>query len=415
MSTQCWVFLVTTLIAILTTRTMGTSGTRCVAGEFCTDKNSCGEYRKWKNLTKEEKNCKVECPKWKKKICNRKPDKLCCKMEKIRTTTATTNITQPSLKICETDNQIYPKSFLPKKDQCGLSCSGPSQVVFGTNAVLGEFPWAALVGSRIVLKHYDNRLKKIVDKSYIRYHCGGTLINTWFVLTAAHCQDSDTEIVEVVLGEWNVRTNPDCTSNDQNCDNPRVQKQAVAAVIVHSSYDKSQNTNDIALVKMKTEVVLNRFVQFACLPLVEYDLPRYFHNPEYQNATVIGWGKSSNKNSISSFNELIKRQHGVLAPTLQKGLLPIQPASLCQDVYPKYPITTSHLCAGGAPGHTDSCRGDSGGGLFVNSGEYPGQSEGNVHVLVGVVSYGALGLCGDSPSVYTKVDQFTTWIRQTIG
>eukprot|EP00092_Neocalanus_flemingeri_P074842 GFUD01092617.1.p1 GENE.GFUD01092617.1~~GFUD01092617.1.p1 ORF type:complete len:429 (-),score=79.17 GFUD01092617.1:100-1344(-) len=414
MSTQCWVFLVTTLIAILTTRTMGTSGTRCVAGEFCTDKNSCGEYRKWKNLTKEEKNCKVECPKWKKKICNRKPDKLCCKMEKIRTTTATTNITQPSLKICETDNQIYPKSFLPKKDQCGLSCSGPSQVVFGTNAVLGEFPWAALVGSRIVLKHYDNRLKKIVDKSYIRYHCGGTLINTWFVLTAAHCQTSETEISEVALGEWNVLTNPDCASDDQNCDNPRVQKQAVADVIVHGSYDRSKNTNDIAIVKMKTEAKLNRFVQFACLPLAEYNLPRYFQNPESKNATVIGWGKSSNINQPIN-RQLIKMQNGVRTPILQKGQLTIQPLSMCQEAYPRYPITSSHLCAHDDQGHTDSCNGDSGGGLFVNSGDYAGQSEGNVHVLVGVVSYGAPWLCGDSPSVYTKVDQFIPWIRKTIG
>ena len=50
---------------------------------------------------------------------------------------------------------------------------------------------------------------------------------------------------------------------------------------------------------------------------------------------------------------------------------------------------------------------------MVDSGDYPGQSQGNIHVVVGVVSYGSR-LCGDSPSVYTKVDQFIPWIKENI-
>eukprot|EP00092_Neocalanus_flemingeri_P007512 GFUD01008109.1.p1 GENE.GFUD01008109.1~~GFUD01008109.1.p1 ORF type:complete len:397 (-),score=67.50 GFUD01008109.1:346-1536(-) len=396
MSKCCSLFLVATLIAILTMSTMGNTDARCRYGEVCMDKDKCGDYKKWKKMSKEMPNYKIEAQRLKKKVCNRKLQKLCCKAD-------TSN--QPA---SERNSQTYPESFLPRKDQCGVSCSGSKSVVFGKNAVLGEFPWAALVGYKIILEDYDNRIKQVVGKTYTHYHCGGTLINTWFVLTAAHCQTTDTKIVEVALGEWNVLTNPDCASDDQNCDNPRVQKQAVADVIVHGSYDRSKNTNDIAIVKMKTEAKLNRFVQFACLPLAEYNLPRYFQNPEFKNATVIGWGKSSNK-------QLIKMKNGVLTPILQKGLMTIQNPSLCQETYPRYPITSSHLCARDDQGHTDSCNGDSGGGLFVNSGDFAGQSEGNVHVLVGVVSYGALGICGDSPSVYTKVDQFIPWIRKTIG
>eukprot|EP00092_Neocalanus_flemingeri_P005519 GFUD01005949.1.p1 GENE.GFUD01005949.1~~GFUD01005949.1.p1 ORF type:complete len:403 (+),score=68.04 GFUD01005949.1:132-1340(+) len=402
MSKCCSVYLVTTLIAILTMSTMGNTDTRCQFGEVCMDKDICGDYKNWKKMPKEMPKYKIEALRLAKKVCNRKLKKLCCKAEQFH---------QPTNK---SDVQIYPESFLPKKDQCGVSCSGTRQVVFGKNAVLGEFPWAALVGYEIVLKNYDNTIKQVVNNTYTHYHCGGTLINTWFVLTAAHCQTSETEISEVALGEWNVLTNPDCTSDDQNCDNPRVQKQAVADVIVHGSYDRSKNTNDIAIVKMKTEAKLNRFVQFACLPLAEYNLPRYFQNPESKNATVIGWGKSSNINQPIN-RQLIKMQNGVRTPILQKGQLTIQPLSMCQEAYPRYPITSSHLCAHDDQGHTDSCNGDSGGGLFVNSGDFAGQSEGNVHVLVGVVSYGAPWLCGDSPSVYTKVDQFIPWIRKTIG
>ena len=268
------------------------------------------------------------------------------------------------------------------------------------------------MGSEKVWKHFNNGNKQWVTNTFALYHCGGMLINTWFVLTAAHCHKSDAKIVEVVLGEWNVLTDPDCT-DEKKCDNPKIQKRGVSDVIIHSGYDRSKITNDIALIKMNKEVMLNRFVQLACLPLPEYKLPTYFHNPELQQATVIGWGETNKKSS--DYEENIKRQHGVLTTKLQKGRVPIQPVAMCSETYKQYTMTTSQLCAGGDPRtYTDSCRGDSGGGLFVDSGDFKGQSDGNVHVLVGVVSFGA-PLCGVSPSVYTKVDQFIPWIRKTIG
>ena len=371
----------------------------CQAGEICMDKEECPEFTAFQNGRHKMTNVirKVEALKLKRKICNKKPDRLCCLPNS-----------------CRGNKKSYPKTFLPMKDQCGVSCSGSKSVVKGEDAVLGEFPWAALVGSEKVLKSYDNRNKQWVRKSYTVYHCGGTLINTWFVLTAAHCQKSNTKIIEVVIGEWNVLTDPDCTQDDENCDNPKVQKQRVANVIIHSGYDRSKNINDIALVKMKKQVLLNRFVQFACLPLPEYNLPNYFHNPEYYNATVVGWGKTSNDRN-SDYEVEIKIRHGVQSPKLQKGQVQIHSISKCQEAFSRYPITVSNnICAGGYPGFTDSCKGDSGGGLFVDSGDYLGQSQGNVHVQIGMVGYGAVRLCGDSPSVYTKVEHFIPWIRKNL-
>ena len=365
--------------------------TECREGEICMGKDSCPVYTNYVEHSKfwEKDRRDSEKKKLQEKICKKKPDRLCCKAQNLPTKHCTN---------------------LPNKDQCGLSL-GTKNVVFGSKAVMGEFPWAALVGSEKVLKQFDNLRKTWSNKAYTLYHCGGTLINTWFVLTAAHCHTNATKIVTVVLGEWDVLTDPDCAGGD--CDNPKVQKREVSEVIIHSGYNKSKNKNDIALIKMTREVMLNRFVKLACLPLQEYLLPNYFHNPELQNATVVGWGRKSNRNP-SDYEDNIKRQYGVLTTRLQKGRIPIQPKAMCSNAYKQYAITTSQLCAGGGPGHTDSCRGDSGGGLFVHSGENPGQSQGNVHVLVGVVSTGS-NLCGDSPSVYTKVDQFIPWIKRTIA
>ena len=77
-------------------------------------------------------------------------------------------------------------------------------------------------------------------------------------------------------------------------------------VIIHNGYIKKIGPNDKALIKMKTEVLLNRFVQFACLPLTD--------NAEFPNATVIGWGKGTNERITKE--DLI--YHGLSINILQK-------------------------------------------------------------------------------------------------
>ena len=57
---------------------------------------------------------------------------------------------------------------------------------------IGEFPFMALLGSG--------------QEGNITWKCGGSVINKWFVLSAANCGPT----VDVVrLGEWKV-VDPDC-------------------------------------------------------------------------------------------------------------------------------------------------------------------------------------------------------------
>jgi len=63
-------------------------------------------------------------------------------------------------------------------------------------------------------------------------------------------------------------------------------------------------------------------------------------------------------------------------------------------------IANSMLCAGG--GGQDSCRGDSGGPLTINSKK-------NAEI-VGLVSFGVE--CGSTPGVYTRVSSYLDWISK---
>lgn len=75
------------------------------------------------------------------------------------------------------------------------------------------------------------------------------------------------------------------------------------------------------------------------------------------------------------------------------------------------PIQRTQICASGQTGQ-DSCKGDSGGPLtnVTTDGLSPRRA-----YQIGIVSAG-IGPCGNTeiPSVYTRVDQFINWIKDTV-
>ena len=68
-------------------------------------------------------------------------------------------------------------------DECGLRIK-KTNIVGGETAKFGDYPYMALLGS----SQQNPRSKKIETF----YTCGGSLINKWYVLTAAHCVQTDT-------------------------------------------------------------------------------------------------------------------------------------------------------------------------------------------------------------------------------
>ena len=67
-------------------------------------------------------------------------------------------------------------NFIVLQPGCGHKGPGHTRIVGGTNAKPGDWPWIANIDYE---KNYGNP----------GHHCGGTLINEEWVLTAAHCFD----------------------------------------------------------------------------------------------------------------------------------------------------------------------------------------------------------------------------------
>lgn len=95
----------------------------------------------------------------------------------------------------------------------------------------------------------------------------------------------------VRLGEFNVRTDPDCIEepNFLNCGDSAL-NVGVDKIWVHPEYDEfsANKFHDIALIRMEKSVPFTHFIMPICLP------HSYLDNPlrEGQMFSVSGWGRT---------------------------------------------------------------------------------------------------------------------------
>ncbi|XP_058449125.1 melanization protease 1-like [Malaya genurostris] len=271
--------------------------------------------------------------------------------------------------------------LLPAAPACGVQYS--DRIVGGERTGITDFPWTARI------QHYDER------HSDYAFHCGGSLINRRYVLTAAHCISgipASWTISAVRLGEWDVFTDPECKNGDDDCYDP-VQDIKVEKAIVHEKFinTRLQVHNDIALLRMVREARLSQTVAPICLPLDERFAKRRY---EGLRMLVAGWGQTELEGS--SRYKLVVGVNGVSEQH-------------CRRQYLTANINDKQICAGEEAGK-DSCKGDSGGPLMdvvVVGSEV-------VHYIAGVVSFGKQCGMKGVPGVYTKVNRFSDWILKNL-
>jgi secreted trypsin-like serine protease len=228
-------------------------------------------------------------------------------------------------------------------------CDDPKRIVGGDDADIMDHPWQVALDVEGAL-------------------CGGVIVRGNWVLTAAHCFDSDDpRKVKVKAGATDYRIGGVWTPVDR--------------VVLHK-FDRSTKENDLALVKLRTRPA-GRSIPFAKPDL---ELARC------QPLEVTGWGRT----------EAGKRG---ASQKLQKADVPYIDIATCNE--PKSyngKIGPSMICAGYHA--KDACQGDSGGPLVYKGPDGP--------VLVGIVSWGES--CGKQfkYGVYTRVTAHRDWILKVI-
>jgi len=277
-----------------------------------------------------------------------------------------------------------------------LLLSFAAQISGALNEIMSTSMLAAskrIIGGGIAVAHSYPFLVGI-EFSEIHF-CGGSIISTSWILTAAHCI-TPLANSSLLRNESIVSLHPFPTLNIVAGDHSKVTKHAhefrvhPKYVFFHPRYVSDGTDFDIALLYLSSPLTYNQDVRAI-------ELARMDAEPK-RKCIVAGWGKQKPK---------VKKEKPTIL--LKDVSVPVLDTDKCRTLGSKYQkLTENMFCAGNLEGGHDSCGGDSGGPLFCkeNTDKVP------VYKQYGVTSWGPK-MCGkkDKPGVYARISKLLPWIQ----
>ncbi|KAI4469681.1 chymotrypsin-related [Holotrichia oblita] len=235
--------------------------------------------------------------------------------------------------------------------QTTIDDTGDWRIVGGTNAAAGAYPFV------VSLRSSSNS-----------HFCGGSILNTRWVLTAAHCViGSTTSNVFVYAG-----------SNTLNSGGVTV---PTSRLILHSNYDDDSIVNDIAVIQLSGALAYSNSIAQVTLNTGDTGAVA---------AILIGWGRLST--------------NGAIPNNLQELSTNTITHATCR-LYWGSSVSSNQICAVLRSGQ-GACNGDSGGPLIQAS----------TGAQLGITSFILSGGCAQGfPDVYARVSSYTSWISNAIN
>jgi len=231
-----------------------------------------------------------------------------------------------------------------------------ARIVNGQEAVVSQFPWQ-------------------VSMKQNGYHfCGGSLIGSKYVLTAAHCHTTNKVFASMGI--------VDLTAED-------AYKREAVAFVKHPSYSSQTLDWDFAVLTLKSDAPKN-VDRVQVIEMAEAET-----NKQYTGmATTSGWGYTY------GFDHVTPNQ-------LYYTTLPLVSQSTCNSIWGHAVTITDRIQCAGGDGQSTICAGDSGGPLVIQ--------ENGKNVLIGVTSWSESNCSTLYPGGWAKVAAGRDWIDAQVA